>query len=199
MSHEKSSPSQPRASHTIQICMENADLLAAKEQPTQHYMATPQGESHVNGGGTIPTAHIENKPVHTQLVSSPGRKKQSVPAEKWTIGWLVALSGPMQGLSYSLGIGNTHIGRGAKNTIALAADPGISEDSQVIITHVKGRDEFFITPSLQGTQTTLVNDAILLSPQLLKPRDVITFSDDTKMCFIPFCGKDFHWDYTQAQ
>lgn len=188
------SNSQPLKRKTLSVSIDNADLLEGVP-PTNVFREEDKGGSVTPPAGErVPTERVERTTDRTIHYRTTGDMKPKLPASRWLVGWLVAISGPMQGTSFPLLIGNNHVGRGKKNSIILADDPGISEDSQIIVTYVKTKGDFYILASMQGTQTTLLNDEPLLTPQQLKARDIITLSDFTRLCFIPFCDKEFQWE-----
>lgn len=190
---DSDSNSQPLKRKTLNVSIDNADLLQGKV-PTDLYRDKDKGGAAPGIADRVPTERVE-RPVERTIHFRPtGDMKPKLPASKWLVGWLVAISGPMQGTSFPLTIGNNHVGRGKKNSIILAEDPTVSEESQIIVTYVKTRGEFYVLASMQGTQTTLLNDAPLLTPQPLTNRDVITLSDYTKLCFVPFCDREFQWE-----
>lgn len=183
---------------TFKVSIDNNDLLQRKnidkKPPTDLYREQEQNAPRGGMSDRVPTEHVERRPQRTVYVAPSGDMKPKLQQEQWLVGWLVVISGPMKGRSHTLSIGNNHVGRGSKNSIVLAEDPCISEESQVIVTYVKGKGDFYVTPSLRGTQTTMLNDIPLLSPQPLHERDVITLSDYTKLCFVSFCNNDFRWE-----
>lgn len=191
---ESDSNSQPMKRKTLNVSIDNADLLQGKV-PTDFFREKDKGSAaDPAAGDRVPTERVERIPERTIHFRPTGDMNPKLPASKWLVGWLVAMSGPMKGTAFPLTIGNNHIGRGSKNSIILADDPGISDFAQAIVTYVKTKGEFYVLASMQGSQTTLLNDEPLLAPQQLNDRDVITLSDHTSLCFVPFCNKEFKWE-----
>lgn len=180
--------SQAKNRRTLHVSIDDDDLLQRSQQrETGIFRDTDAADNE-------PTEYVPRNAERTVYVAPGGDMKPKQHQGKWLVGWLVAVSGPMKGLSYTLSVGNNHVGRGKSNGIILADDPCISENSQIIVTYVKGKGDFYITPSMLGTQTTMLNDLPLLSPTPLKERDIITLSDYTKLCFVSFCNSNFRWE-----
>lgn len=115
--------------------------------------------------------------------------------ETWCVGWLVAISGPHCGASFPLRLGMNHIGRGETNNVCIPMDAGISRKPQVVVTYDKRRNQFFIAPGAECSQTSELNDSLLLAAAPLESGAVIRLSDDTQVRFVAFCDSQFHWDY----
>lgn len=124
----------------------------------------------------------------------PAEEKEDSP-ECWCVGWLVAITGPMKGRAFQLRLGMNHVGRSANNNICLEEDEGISRDAQIIVTYDRRRNQFFVAPGMSCSQTSELNDNILLSPSPLATGDIVQLSDDTKVRFTAFCDSQFHWEY----
>lgn len=152
----------------------------------------PQGRDLDNDDKTI----LVRRPTRTPEApaASPTEEKEDSP-ECWCVGWLVAVSGPMKGRAFQLRLGMNHVGRAASNNICLADDASISREAQVIVTYDRRRNQFFVAPGTSCSQTSDLNDDILLAPSPLASGDVIKLSDETKVRFIAFCDSQFHWDY----
>lgn len=152
----------------------------------------PQGRDIDNEDKTI----LVRRPSRTSEASTAATaEKEEDSPESWCVGWLVAVSGPMKGRAFQLRLGMNHVGRTPVNNICLADDAGISREAQVIVTYDRRRNQFFVAPGMSCSQTSELNDNILLTPSPLASGDVIQLSDDTKIRFIAFCDSQFHWDY----
>ncbi|MEG0587679.1 MAG: FHA domain-containing protein, partial [Akkermansia sp.] len=109
------------------------------------------------------------------------------------VGWIVAITGPMKGSSFSLGVGQNQIGRDQGNRVCLSLDPGVSRKGHIVITYDPRRTRFSARPGADGSGITDLNDELLELPTPLKLGDTLKLSDDTTLRFIPFCDNDFSW------
>ena len=157
---------------------------------------------------TVRVAPPDGSPLNTGdktvLVKRPRQNaatddKQPEPLEttpdSWCVGWLVAISGPYCGVSFPLRVGMNHIGRNEANDVCLAEDGGISRDAQIVVTYDKRGNRFYVAPGTHCSQTSEMNDAILLAPTPLESGAIIRLSDETQVRFVAFCDSQYHWEY----
>jgi len=141
--------------------------------------------------------------VHTQIYRPKRPADPSAPAsdkpdssstEKGdpVVGWLVVVDGPGRGTSFNLGYGNNRIGRAPSEAIAINfGDNQISRENHATITY-DGRNRRYFVKEGDGRNLIYVGDDPVLAPVELKGGEVLTLGE-TKLKFVPFCGKDFDW------
>lgn len=137
----------------------------------------------------------------TQLIRETPRAASGFrPIDKkdWVQGWLVAISGPMQGYSFPIRYGFNHIGRNAGCNISLPGDPAISGE-QLLLVYNRKRKKFYVEKSPQSHQITELSDGDYISQEMeLEPNEHLIMTPQTTLRFIPLCGEDFAWDYAGA-
>jgi FHA domain len=108
------------------------------------------------------------------------------------VGWLVVVDGPGKGVSVTLGYGMNSIGRSANDRVALDyGDQQISRTSHAVVTYDPRGRKYFVQHG-GGKNLTYMGDQPVLTPVELKGGEEIMLGD-TKLRFVPFCGKDFDW------
>lgn len=114
----------------------------------------------------------------------------------WVQGWLVAISGPMQGHSFPIRYGYNHIGRSSNCTIALTEDPAVSEE-QLLLVYNRKRKIFLLDKSPLTHQVTELADGDIVTKEMdLPPFEHLILTPETTLRFVPFCGDNFSWDYS---
>lgn len=108
------------------------------------------------------------------------------------VGWLVAVSGPERGHDYRIISDKNYIGRSEQMEISIAGDETISRENHAIIAYNPKKQVYRLVPG-ESKRLAYLNDEEVLEPMFLKAYDVIELGE-TKLLFIPFCGKEFHWD-----
>ena len=108
------------------------------------------------------------------------------------VGWLLAVSGPMKGKSFTLGEGRNSVGRGSSNKVVLATDDGISRNSQVFVVYDPEENVYMITPG-DGSAIARLNGKRLDTAASLAHGDMIKLSKKTVLRFIPACDNVFRW------
>lgn len=131
-------------------------------------------------------------------MSQAGRPKPGTPVSAdFTIadpvvGWLAVVEGPGRGASLNVGYGNNRIGRAPTENISLDfGDEEISRENHATITFDGRHRRFYILPG-QGRNLVYVNEQPVMSPQELTGGEDILLGQ-TKLRFVPFCGKSFDW------
>jgi hypothetical protein len=131
-------------------------------------------------------------------MSQAGRPKSGMPVSgDFTIadpvvGWLAIVEGPGRGASLNVGYGNNRIGRAPTENISLDfGDEEISRENHATITFDGRHRRFYILPG-QGRNLVYVNDQPVMSPLELGGGEEIMLGQ-TKLRFVPFCGKSFDW------
>jgi hypothetical protein len=108
------------------------------------------------------------------------------------VGWLVVVDGPGKGISVTLGYGMNSIGRSSSDRVALDfGDQQISRTSHAVVTYDPRGRKYFVQHG-GGKNLTYIGDQPVLTPLELKGGEEILLGD-TKLRFVPFCGKDFDW------
>ena len=119
-------------------------------------------------------------------VSAPGDPQ-------FPVGWMVVMSGPGRGASFTLTAGASKIGRGEDQAIRLDfGDTSISRDNHAAVAYDGEQRSFFIG---HGGKANLVrlNDMPVLSTEPMTDGDEIRIGETT-LRFVAFCGPDFTWD-----
>lgn len=131
-------------------------------------------------------------------MSQAGRPKSGMPVSgDFTIadpvvGWLAVVEGPGRGASLNIGYGNNRIGRAPTENISLDfGDEEISRENHATITFDGRHRRFYILPG-QGRNLVYVNDQPVMTPLELSGGEEILLGQ-TKLRFVPFCGKSFDW------
>lgn len=108
------------------------------------------------------------------------------------VGWLLAVTGPMEGKSYTLAVGRNSVGRGQNNKVVLASDEAISRNSQIFVVYDPEENVYMVTPG-DGSAIARLNNKRLDMAAELKHGDFITLSKKTTLRFIPACDSAFRW------
>lgn len=108
------------------------------------------------------------------------------------VGWIVVTEGPGRGSSFPLGYGNNRIGRAPSETVSLDfGDTQISRENHATLTY-DGKNRRYFVKEGDGRNLIYVGDDPVLVPVELKGGEILSLGD-TKLRFVPFCGKDFDW------
>jgi len=107
-------------------------------------------------------------------------------------GWLVSISGPQIGLDYRITAERNFIGRGENMDIRIVGDEAISRENHASVSYSPKNHTFRLYPG-ESKGLVYLNDGEVLTPELLKPFDVIEMGQ-TRLMFVPLCGENFHWD-----
>ena len=97
-----------------------------------------------------------------------------------------------KGTGFPLKTGRNFIGRNANQDIVLAKDRTVSRDKHAIIVYEPRQRKFIVQPG-DSRGLFYLNDEVVLGSKELNAYDVILVGE-TKLAFIPFCGKKFSWD-----
>ena len=114
------------------------------------------------------------------------------------VGWLLAVSGPMEGKSFPLAEGRNSVGRNPGNKVVLATDDGISRNSQVFVVYDPEENVYMVTPG-DGSAIARLNGKRLDMAAGLKHGDMITLSKKTVLRFIPACDDMFRWNTEEQE
>ncbi len=108
------------------------------------------------------------------------------------VGWLLCISGPMKGNSYTLKTGRNSVGRSAKNAVCLMNDDSISREAQVYVVYDEEENEYAVVPG-SGSAISRLNKKRLDQSTGLVLGDIITLSPQTSLRFVPACDESFRW------
>ncbi|MDR1321887.1 MAG: FHA domain-containing protein [Gracilibacteraceae bacterium] len=106
-------------------------------------------------------------------------------------GWLVCISGPRQGLSFTLRQGANFIGRGENNDIRLPGDKLVATNKHAAVSYDPKHRKFTLLPG-DAEQIVYLNDDPVYQPTPLYDFNVIALGH-TKLLFRPLCGENFSW------
>ena len=122
-----------------------------------------------------------------------GKESASSAQEKFPVGWIVVVSGPGRGSSFTLFNGVSQIGRGDDQAIKLDfGDTSISRNNHAAIAYDNEQRAFFLG---HGGKANLVrlNNKPVLSTEELSSGDLIRIGETT-LRFVGLCGSDFDWE-----
>lgn len=113
--------------------------------------------------------------------------------DDFCVGWLLCVSGPMVGRSFSLKNGRNSVGRSSSNRISMGdIDTAISAKAQLYVVYDPEENAYAIAPG-EGSAITRLNGKRLDMSAELKWGDFITLSKKTCLRFIPACDARFRW------
>jgi hypothetical protein len=179
--------------------------------PTRDAGAAAPSRDYVPADNAATKIYRPNRPPSAQVgaptdpaapgagaISQAGRPKAGTPVSgDFTIadpvvGWLAIVEGPGRGASLNIGYGNNRIGRAPTENISLDfGDEEISRENHATITFDGRHRRFYVLPG-QGRNLVYVNDQPVMSPlELTGGEDILL--GQTKLRFMPFCGKSFDW------
>ncbi|RBW68952.1 FHA domain-containing protein [Bacillus taeanensis] len=107
------------------------------------------------------------------------------------VGWLICIEGAQKGRDFRIHSERNFIGRSDKMDIAITGDESISRENHAIVSYSPKKQNFRIYPG-DSRGLVYLNDEEVINPEELQPYDVIELGQ-TKLIFIPFCGKKFQW------
>lgn len=109
-------------------------------------------------------------------------------------GWLVCISGEMQGESFTLYEGVNHIGRAPHMDVALFREPTVSRENHAIITYQEDDNCFSLSVEPDTVAPVLYNNVLVKKSlsQTMCARDILTLGE-CQLCFVPFCNEQFNW------
>jgi hypothetical protein len=158
----------------------------------QHTMAKRQGQGQAPGGYDIGITRPLN-----QAPAEPGDPGKTVGVFKKKIGvdpvsgWLVAITGPDKGRDFRITSERNFIGRSESMDIQIPSDEAVSRENHAAVSYSPKTQIFRIYPG-DSKGLVYLNDQEVLTPELLKAYDIIELGQ-TRLMFVPFCGKNFKW------
>ncbi len=156
----------------------------------QHTMAKrqDQGTGGYEVGITRPMGHSPAAPGDAGKTVGIFKKKIGIDPVS---GWLVAITGPDKGRDFRITSERNFIGRAESMDIQISGDEAVSRDNHAAVSYSPKSQTFRIYPG-DSKGLVYLNDQEVLTPELLKPYDIIELGQ-TKLMFVPFCGKNFSW------
>lgn len=113
------------------------------------------------------------------------------------VGWLIGISGPSKGRTYSIRENKNFIGRSPNMDIVLADDNSVSREKHAVIVYIPRQRAFIAQPG-DSRELYYINDKVVLDNTELKENDVLEIGR-SKFFFLPLCGENFGWDQVRAQ
>jgi hypothetical protein len=145
------------------------------DDETKIFRPSRNADTNLSGGNSI-----QSGPGTDMLVKDP------------VVGWLVVVGGPGRGKFVPLGYGMNSIGRSPSERVALDfGDEEISRTAHAMVSFDPRGRRFYIQHG-GGTNLTYVGNDPVLVPRELFGREEIGLGG-TKLCFVPFCSKEFDW------
>lgn len=205
---EGGEPSQDDARRKI---WEMADEVAAQVETARAVPESDPQEAPVENLFEVSTAAIAGRAgrsagrVKTRLLgfqadeetkdvfAAQKTEKAPVVVDKFPTGWIVVISGPGRGASFSLYAGVSQIGRGEGQTVRLDfGDTSISRDNHAAVAFDEEQGKFFLG---HGGKSNLVrlNGQPVLSTEEMVDGDEIRIGE-TSLKFIALCGDEFSWN-----
>ncbi|WP_298835767.1 FHA domain-containing protein [uncultured Roseobacter sp.] len=112
---------------------------------------------------------------------------------RFPVAWMVVVSGPGRGASFTLQDGVSRIGRADDQTVALNfGDNAISRENHVSVAYDAEQNSFFIGHSGKANLVRL-NDKPLLSTETISNGDLIRIGETT-LRLVTLCGEAFSWN-----
>lgn len=108
-----------------------------------------------------------------------------------TVGWLVCLSGILEGESFVLREKTNRIGRADQMDICLYCEPSVSRVDHAVILYQPSKHCCMLSVN-ESKGNIRINDKPVNYNQTLHHRDIIAFGNCTCM-YIELCGSQFFW------
>lgn len=161
---------------------------AQQPAPPAPVAPAPRAEEVVHTQIYRPKRAADGTPAAPDAKAPPETGEKSDPV----VAWLVIVDGPGRGHAFNLGYGNNRMGRAPTEAVSINfGDNQISRENHATITY-DGRNRRYFVKEGDGRNLIYVGDDPVLAPVELKGGEVLTLGD-TKLKFVPFCGKDFDW------
>jgi hypothetical protein len=121
-----------------------------------------------------------------------GQQAAAATMVRFPVGWIVVVSGPGRGSSFTLFNGVSAIGRGEDQPVKLDfGDTSISRSNHAMVAYDNEQRKFFLGHG--GKQNIVrLNGKPVLSTEELGHNDLIRIGETT-LRFIALCGADFDW------
>lgn len=114
------------------------------------------------------------------------------------VGWLVCVSGPHFGDSFSIVSGKNSIGRSTENKIVISGDNTVSRSKHALIIYEPKKRNFYLQPG-DGSGLTYLNNDDVFETKIISAKDIIEIGS-SKFMFVPLCDESFSWsDYEEKE
>jgi hypothetical protein len=121
-----------------------------------------------------------------------GQAAPTAAVVRFPVGWIVVISGPGRGASFTLFNGVSAVGRGDDQPVKLDfGDTSISRTNHAVVAYDNEQRKFFLG---HGGKANIVrlNGKPVLSTEELAHNDLIRIGETT-LRFLALCGADFDW------
>ena len=108
---------------------------------------------------------------------------------QFTVAWLVCMSGPVKGKSYTLHKGRNFAGRSIEMDIILSDDLLLSREKHFSVVYDPKDNRFYI---VAGSGRTYLNEVHLQGEKEITEGDIIS-AGESEYIFIPFCKEGRIW------
>lgn len=132
-------------------------------------------------------AGVAAAPMERTVAAS---KLDAAAPKRYTVGWLVGLSGASRGESFPVRIGRNVIGRDRRSDIVINDDQASSHHADLVFRPEERR---FILMDHNSTNGTYVNESEIEPRRDLAGKDIIRIGSH-KYLFMPLCDDRFFWD-----
>lgn len=144
---------------------------------------------------TVPTSAIPTMPKTAPIPMAGSDKNEETAGFNPVVGWLVCISGPSKGVSYTIHSQYNFIGRSPWMDISIPEDPHISVEKAAVIAYDDAERIFYFGPG-SGHNGVRVNGQMIINSTMIKAYDTLTVGM-TKLLFVPLCGDRFDWNETE--
>jgi hypothetical protein len=110
--------------------------------------------------------------------------------KRYTVAWLVGLSGPLRGESFPVRMGRNVLGRDRRSDIVINDDQASSHHADLVFRPEERR---FILMDHNSTNGTYVNDQEIEPRRDLALNDVVRIGSH-RLLFVPLCREGMFWD-----
>lgn len=166
----------------------------AEQQPGPRPVATPPEAAAARPAVAAPPTVARREPnmqpppmertVAVQKLDPAGALK------RYTVAWLVGLSGSLRGESFPIRIGRNVLGRDRRSDIVINDDQASSHHADLVFRPEERR---FILMDHNSTNGTYVNDQEIEPRRDLAVDDVVRIGSH-RLLFVPLCREGFFWD-----
>ena len=171
---------------------------ATDPQPIPDMVAVPAPASGRSGrgAGRVKTRLLgfgaPEAPVHDPFAQAAPTETPDTANTPFPVGWLVVISGPGRGASFTLQSGVSQIGRGDDQAIRLDfGDTSISRSNHAAIAYDTEQGGFYLGHGGKANMVRL-NDRPVLSTEELTTGALIRIGETT-LKFVAFCDDTFSW------
>jgi len=137
-----------------------------------------------------------NDANHDSDLFASGTVPSPAPQTTFPVGWMVVISGPGRGTSFSLINGVSQIGRGESQAVRLDfGDNSISRENHAAVAYDPEQQSFFLGHGGKANLVRLNGNPVLSTEPLHSGAEIRI--GETTLRFVGLCGTDFDWDKSQ--